>query len=87
MGTGVGKATPEGLKQSALYLKRAVQEDPQNALATFVLGHVLRRQGQIDLASTQYRKASALYTAQGHVPGGVQTAIEALKKSAVPGKS
>ncbi len=64
-----------------------MQEDPQNALATFVLGHVLRRQGQLDLAKTQYQKANALYTAQGHMPGGVQTAIDALKKAAVPGKS
>ena len=87
MGTGVGKATPDGLKQSALYLKRAVQEDPQNALATFVLGHVLRRQGQLDLAKVQYQKASALYTAQGHMPGGVQTALAALNKAAAPGKS
>ena len=87
MGTGVGKATPDGLKQSALYLKRAVQEDPQNALATFVLGHVLKRQGQLDLAKLQYQKASALYTAQGHTPGGVQTALDALSKAAVPGKS
>ena len=87
MGTGVGRATPDGLKQSALYLKRAVQEDPQNALATFVLGHVLGRQGQAALASAQYQKASALYTAQGHMPGGVQTAIDALRKAAVPGKS
>ena len=87
MGTGVGRATPDGLKQSALYLKRAVQEDPQNALATFVLGHVLKRQGQPDLAKLQYQKASALYTAQGHMPGGVQTALAALSKAAVPGKS
>ncbi len=87
MGTGVGKATPDGLKQSALYLKRAVQEDPQNALATYVLGHVLRRQGQLDLAKTQYQKAIALYTAQGHMPGGVQTALAALNKAAAPGKS
>ena len=87
MGTGVGKATPAGLKQSALYLKRAVLEDPQNALATFVLGHVLRRQGQVDLAKTQYQKANTLYTSQGHVPSGVQTVLAAINKVAGAGKS
>ena len=82
MGTGVGKATPAGLKQSALYLTRAVGEDPQNALASFVLGHVLARQGQTEQAMAQYRKANALYLAQGHVPAGVEAAITALSKAA-----
>ncbi|MGY2894648.1 hypothetical protein [Deinococcus sp. UYEF24] len=87
MGTGVGKATPAGLKQSALYLNRALQEDPQNALASFVLGHVLARQGQNGPAMAQYQKANALYLSQGHVPAGVATAITALSKAAAGGKS
>jgi hypothetical protein len=87
MGTGVGKATPAGLKQSAMYLSRALQEDPQNALASFVLGHVLARQGQTEAARVQYRKANALYLVQGHVPAGVGVAIAALKKAAPGGKS
>lgn len=87
MGTGVGKATPAGLKQSALYLSRAIQEDPQNALASFVLGHVLARQGQTEQAKAQYRKANTLYLVQGHVPAGVGAAITALNKAAANGKS
>ncbi|WP_424952426.1 tetratricopeptide repeat protein [Deinococcus sp.] len=87
LGTGVGKATPAGLNQSALYLKRALQDDPQNALASFMLGHVLARQGQMEAAKVQYQKASALYLAQGHTPPGVAAAIAALNKPAGSGKS
>ena len=87
LGTGTGKATPDGLKTSAMYLKRALQEDPQNALASFVLGHVLARQGQTAQAKAQYQKANTLYLAQGHVPAGVNTAITALSKAAGAGKS
>jgi hypothetical protein len=91
LGTAIGKAppkaTPEGLKQSAVYLSRAVQEEPQNALASFMLGHVLARQGQIEQARAQYTKANSLYLTQGHVPAGVQTSIDALNKPAKAGKS
>ena len=87
MGTGVGKSTPAGLKLSAYFLSRAVQEEPQNALARFVLGHVLARQGQKEQAKAQYQKANAMYLVQGHVPTGVQTAITALSKATGRGKS
>ena len=87
LGTGVGKATPAGLAQSAMYLRRAVQDEPLNPLANFVLGHVLARQGQLALAKAQYQKANALYQQEGHVPSGVQTAIAALNKPAKAGKS
>ena len=91
LGTPVGKAprgaTPDGLKQSALYFSRALQEDPQNALASFMLGHVLKRQGQIALALAQYRRADALYLTQGHVPPGVGSAIAALSRPTKAGKS
>ena len=84
LGTPVGKAppkaTPDGLKQSALYFGRALQEDPQNALASFMLGHVLQRQGQPAQALAQYRRADALYLTQGHVPLGVGSAIASLSK-------
>jgi hypothetical protein len=78
LGTGTHRATPAGLKLSALYFGRALQDDPQNALAAFMLGRVLQRQGQLALAKTQYLKANALYLAQGHVPKGVPEAIAAL---------
>lgn len=87
MGTGVGRATPDGLKQSAFYLRRALQEEPQNALAGFVLGHVLQRQGQLAAAKTQYDRANRLYLTQGHVPSGVPAALAALAKPAGAGKS
>ena len=81
LGTGVGKATPAGLKQSAFFLNRAVQEEPQNALARFVLGQVLARQGYTAQARAEFQKANATYRAEGHVPGGVGTAITALNKA------
>ncbi len=91
LGTPVGKAppkaTPEGLKQSALYLNRALHEDPQNALASFMLGHVLQRQGQLAPALAQYRRADAIYLTQGHVPTGVDSAIAALSRPTKAGKS
>ena len=91
LGTPVGKAprgaTPDGLKQSALYLNRALHEDPQNALASFMLGHVLQRQGQLVSALAQYRRADAIYLTQGHVPPGVDSAIAALSKPTKAGKS
>ncbi|GGR21045.1 hypothetical protein GCM10008957_36640 [Deinococcus ruber] len=82
LGTGVGKATPAGLQQSAAYLTRAIQDDPQNALATFVLGHVLARQGLRAQAKQQYQKAAVLYAREGHVPAGVAQAITALTQAA-----
>jgi hypothetical protein len=89
LGTGTHKATPAGLKLSALYFGRALQDDPQNALASFMLGRVLQRQGQLALARAQYLKANALYLAQGHMPKGVPEAIAALGQpvKAGPGKS
>ena len=77
-----GKATPAGLKASETYLRRAIQENPQNALAALVLGHVLRKQGQLSQAKAQYEAAYPLYRAQGHVPGGVQTVLDWARKPA-----
>ncbi|WP_425146180.1 hypothetical protein [Deinococcus sp.] len=76
-----GKATPDGLKKSEFYLRRALQEEPQNALAALVLGHVLRKEGQVALAKAQYQRAVPVYRAQGHLPSG---AIEALAWSSKP---
>ncbi|WP_407541653.1 hypothetical protein Q0M94_19385 (plasmid) [Deinococcus radiomollis] len=82
LGTGTGKATPGGLKQSAFFLSRAVQEEPQNALAGFVLGQVLARQGHTAQAKAQFQNANAMYRAEGRVPAGVQEAITALTRLA-----
>lgn len=67
-----GKVTPQGLKASEIFLRQALTEEPQNALASNVLGTVLRKEGQNAQARAQYRKAAALYSAQGHMPAGMQ---------------
>ena len=82
-----GKATPAGLKNSEFYLRRALSENTQNALAALVLGHVLRKEGNVAQAKAQYRLAYPLYTAQGHVPSGVTAALAWVNAPAkAPGK-
>lgn len=71
LGTGSGHATPAGLTTSEALLRRSLREEPRNALAAGVLGTVLRKQGRLDAARTQYRAAAALYRAQGHLPPGM----------------
>lgn len=72
LGTGTGKSTPAGLKTSEQFLRRALTEEPRNALAASVLGTVLRKEGRPNEARAQYRRAGALYAAQGHTPAGMQ---------------
>lgn len=71
LGTGGGKATPAGLRVSESYLRKALDEEPRNALAAGVLGTVLRKEGHDAEARAQYRAAAALYAAQGHTPASV----------------
>lgn len=72
LGTQTGKVTSAGLSTSEHFLRRALQEQPQNALAASVLGTVLCKQGKDAQAAAQFRKAGALYAAQGHTPAGMQ---------------
>ncbi|PNY82879.1 hypothetical protein CVO96_05215 [Deinococcus koreensis] len=72
LGTGTGQSTPAGLQASERELRRALTEAPDNALATGVLGTVLRKQGRVAEARAQYLRAAKLYAAQGHLPAGVQ---------------
>lgn len=71
----MGPSTAAGLAESAKFLKRAIKENPDNALATSVLGHVYRKQKQDAAARKQYEQAQNLYQAQGHVPSGQQEAL------------
>lgn len=75
LGTGVGRATPAGLQGSERWLQAALRENPHNALAAYVLGHVYRKQGRPGAARAQYLAAAKLYAAQGHTPRGVQDAL------------
>ncbi|WP_102125022.1 hypothetical protein [Deinococcus planocerae] len=68
LGTGTGKATPEGLRDSERFLRAALRDNPQNALAAGVLGSVQRKQGREAEARAQYLAAARLYAAQGHIP-------------------
>lgn len=72
LGTGTGKATPAGLKESERGLRRALGEAPDNALAAGVLGTVLQKEGRTAEARAQYLQAAKLYRAQGHLPAGMQ---------------
>lgn len=72
LGTGTGRATPEGLRRSEELLLKALKTEPNNALAAGVLGTVYRKQGRTSEAKTQYRRAAALYQVQGHLPAGMQ---------------
>ncbi|WP_216319152.1 hypothetical protein [Deinococcus aestuarii] len=71
LGTGTGKATPAGLKASEAFLRAALRDNPQNALAAGVLGSVQRKQGKEAQARAQYLAAGRLYAAQGHTPAGM----------------
>lgn len=75
-GTGNNKTTATGLAQSAKYLQAAVADNPQNALATYVLGLVERKQGQTDLAKQHIQAGVKLYQAQGHLPAGPADALK-----------
>lgn len=75
LGTGTGKATLAGLASSESFLRRALREEPDNALAASVLGNVLRKQGRDAEARAQFRAAGRLYAAQGRTPAGVQASL------------
>ncbi|MFC5847685.1 hypothetical protein [Deinococcus petrolearius] len=75
LGTGTGKATPAGLASSERFLRRALREEPANALAANVLGNVLRKEGKDTEARAQFRAVGRLYAAQGRTPAGVQANV------------
>ena len=71
LGTGTGHSTAGGLKLSEKYLRAALRDNPNNALAASVLGTVLRKEGREAEARAQYLAAGQLYAAQGHTPQSV----------------
>ncbi len=75
-GTGNGKRTTEGLALSAKFLQSAISDNPNNALATYVLGLVERKQGQTALAKEHIAAGVKLYQAQGHLPAGPSDALK-----------
>ncbi|WP_293912695.1 hypothetical protein [Deinococcus sp.] len=75
-GTGNGKSDAAGLKQSASFLQSALQNNDRNALATYVLGLVERKQGQTERAKAHIEAGAALYQAQGHLPAGPADALK-----------
>ena len=62
--------TPEGLRTEADYLHAAIQRDPQNALAVYMLAHVSLKQGKAAAARRQLATALALYADAGWTPDG-----------------
>ncbi len=71
--------TQVGMQKGIAFLKRALQLEPQNPLAQYVLGHLYRNAGQITAANLQYKLSHALYEKFGYVPGGVQAAFDGIK--------
>ncbi len=87
LGTGTGKATADGLKLSEKWLKAALAEEPNNALAAGVLGNVWRKESRNPEARAQYLKAAKLYTAQGHTPAGMAANLKWASAQASVGHS
>ena len=71
--------TTGGMQKGIGYLKRAVQLEPQNPLAQYVLGHVYQNAGQLEAANAQFKLSHALYQKFGYVPSGVQSAFDGIK--------
>ena len=71
--------TPAGMGKGIAFLKRAVQLEPQNPLAQYVLGHLYRNAGQLEASNVQYKLSHALYEKFGFVPSGVQSAFNGIK--------
>ncbi|AWN21909.1 hypothetical protein DKM44_00540 [Deinococcus irradiatisoli] len=74
-GNNSGKSDAAGLSRSAAFLRRAVEDNPHNALATYVLGLVERKQGQLAQAKVHLLAGAQLYKAQGHLPAGPAGAL------------
>ncbi len=74
-GNNGGKSDAAGLSRSADFLKRALSDNPHNALATYVLGLVERKQGQWVQAKAHILAGVKLYQAQGHLPAGSADAL------------
>ena len=64
------KPTPEGLQTEANFLHAAIQRDPQNALAVYMLAHVSVKQGKPAAARRQLAQALTLYADAGWTPDG-----------------
>jgi hypothetical protein len=71
--------TASGLQKGIASLKRAVQLEPQNPLAQYVLGHLYQNAGQTAAANAQFKLSHALYAQFGFVPSGVQSAFDGIK--------
>lgn len=67
--------TQAGLTASAKFLQKSIQENPNNPLAVYMLGHVLQKLGEKDRAASQYLASRDLYSRYGWVPQGVQDAL------------
>ncbi len=66
--------TPDGLATSTHFLRLAARINPRNPLPVYVLGHVYRKKGQVDVANTQFAAGYGLYVRYGHVPPGPRAA-------------
>ena len=67
--------TKAGLEQSAVYLKKSIQENPKNPLAVYMLGHIYEKLGRTDAGMSQYLAARDLYQRDGWIPQGVKDAL------------
>ncbi|MER3603613.1 MAG: hypothetical protein C4298_07600 [Thermus sp.] len=72
----LGPATPQGLARSEAFLRRAV--------ATYLLGLVLKKEGREEEAKALLRKALDLYGQAGYIPPGPRNASASLQPAPLP---
>lgn len=72
-----GPTTAAGLRAAARRLEMAVQVDPHNPLAVYMLGRVYLRSGQRERARSRLLEAYRLYAQAGHIPEGPRAALAA----------
>ena len=65
--------TPAGLRTEANYLHAAIQRDPRNALAVYMLGRVSLKQGKQASARRELSQSLRLYADAGWTPDGPRT--------------
>jgi len=67
--------TEAGLETSAAYLRKSIQENPENPLAVYMLGHIYSKLKKNDAGMSQYLAARDLYQRDGWIPQGVTDAL------------
>jgi len=71
-----GRKSKEGLEQASKFLKKSINFCPQNPLAVYMLGIVLKAEGKTDEGLKLIGDAYKLYVQYGWVPQGVKDSLK-----------